>query len=104
MAALRFIASIFLLLAAVILIADITQARSGAASGGLWVALAKHWAALAPQSLAAAQRSLQATSGWLWDPLAKSLLAIPAWLLFTTIGAGCAYAGRRRRRVNIYTN
>jgi len=103
MTALRFIASILLLVAAVILIADVTQAGGGALSG-LWVPLVRHWAALAPQSLAALQRSLQAISGLLWDPLAKSLLAIPAWLLFAALGAASAYAGRRRRRINIFTN
>ncbi len=103
MSALRFIASIFLVLAAVILVADLTPTRSTVAPG-VGVSLAKHWSLLAPLSLTGAQRSLQALHPLLWDPLVKSLLAIPAWLFFASIGAACAYAGRRRRRVNIFTN
>jgi hypothetical protein len=103
MAALRFVSSVFLLVAAVILVADLTHARTAVAPSA-WISLAKHWSLLAPQSLAAAQRSLQATSSLLWDPLVKSLLAVPAWLVFASLGAACGYAGRRRRRVNIFTN
>ena len=103
MPALRFLGGLFLLIGAVVLVADFTNARGGI-GGGLTVPLAKHWASLAPASLAASQKSIQAISGLLWDPFVKSMLAIPAWSWFTAIGALLAWSGRRRRRVNIYVN
>ena len=103
MSALRFLGGLFLLLAAVVLIADLTNAR-GPLSTGLWVSAATHWSNLAPTSFAAAQKSIQATSRVLWDPVVKSLLAIPAWLMLGTVGAALAHAGRRRKRINIFVN
>jgi hypothetical protein len=103
MAALRFLASIFLLLAAVILIADFTNTR-GPMSSGLTVSTAKHWASLAPATLASTQKSIQATSQILWDPFVKTLLSVPAWSLFAFLGGLLAWFGRRRRRVNIFVN
>jgi hypothetical protein len=103
MPALRFLGSLLLLIAAVILIADVTNAR-GTGSSGFAVAAAKHWASLAPTTLASAQKSLQGVSPVLWDPFVKSLLAIPAWGLFASLGGLLAWLGRRRRRVNIFVN
>jgi hypothetical protein len=103
MPALRFLGGFFLLIGAVILIADFTNAR-GSLAGGLTVSLARHWAGLAPTTLAASQKAIQSTSPLLWDPLVKSVLAVPAWLLFGCIGTTLTWIGRRRRRVNIYTN
>ena len=103
MPALRFLGGLFLLIATLILVADITNAR-GAWAAGLTVSLARHWASLAPLSLAGAQKSLQAVSPLLWDPLVKSLLAVPAWAFFAILGATVAWLGRRRRRFNIFVN
>lgn len=103
MPALRFLGGLLLLIAVVILVADITSAR-GSLSSGFTVSAAKHWATLAPGSLASSQKSAQALSSFLWDPVLKSFLAVPAWSLFALLGGLFAYVGRRRRRVNIYTN
>lgn len=103
MPTLRFLGGLFLLIGAVILIADITNARAGLGSG-LAVSLAKHWGSLAPSSLAASQKAIQSASSLLWDPFVKSLLAIPAWALFGGLGTAFAWIGRRRRRINIYVN
>lgn len=103
MPALRFLGSLFLLIGAIILVADLTNARGGLVPG-LTVSLAKHWASLAPATLSASQKSIQAISGLLWDPFVKSLLAVPAWAWFTAIGILLAWIGRRRRRVNIFAN
>lgn len=103
MPALRFLGGLLLLLAVVILVADITNS-GGSPLSGLTISTAKHWAGLAPSLLAATQKSVQAISPILWDPLLKSLLAIPAWGVFASFGALLTYLGRRRRRINIYTN
>ena len=103
MPALRFLGGLLLLLAIIILVADITNS-GGSPLSGLTISTAKHWAGLAPSLLAATQKSVQAISPILWDPFLKSLLAIPAWGVFASFGALLTYLGRRRRRINIYTN
>jgi hypothetical protein len=104
MAALRFLASVFLLFAAVILVADITLARPGTASG-LMTSLGQHWQSLAPQGMAAAQKSMQ-TGGlkYVWSYAVRPLLSMPSWLLCLSVGLLFAYVGRRRRRVNVFIN
>jgi hypothetical protein len=54
MAALRFLASVFLLMAAVVLIADVTMARPRT-GGGLLTSVGQHWELLAPENKAAAE-------------------------------------------------
>jgi hypothetical protein len=104
MAALRFVAGLFLLAAVIALVSDVTRTQLGLA-GGPSTSLLKHLADLAPSSLAAAQRAVQNNLHPLvWDPVLKSFLSLPAWASLAAIGLLLAYAGRRRYRVNIYTN
>jgi hypothetical protein len=104
MAALRFLASVFLLLAAVVLVADMTLARPGTA-GGLLTSLGQHWQALAPQGMAAAQKGMQAGAlKYVWSYAIRPLLVMPSWLLCLAIGLLFAYVGRRRRKVNVFIN
>ena len=104
MPALRFFGGVFLLIAAVILIADLTNAR-GITTAGFSVSLAKHWAKLAP-SLARSQSEEPAGDQPLFmgPDSHGSLLKLPAWAWFGLIGALMAWFGRRRRRVNIFVN
>ena len=39
-----------------------------------------------------------------WEVGVRRLLLMPTWLLFALLGAVFAYAGRRRRRVNVFAN
>jgi hypothetical protein len=104
MAALRFLASVFLLLAAVILVSDLTLARPGT-GGGLLTSLGQHWQALAPQGMNAAQKSMQAGAlKHVWGYLVRPLLVMPSWLLCFGVGLLFAYVGRRRRKVNVFIN
>lgn len=104
MPVLRFLGGLLLLLAAITLITDITNARGGVDAGTFTVSLARHWANLLPASAASSQRAIQALSPLLWNGLVKWLLAIPAWMFFAVLGAALSWAGRRRRRINIYVN
>jgi hypothetical protein len=36
--------------------------------------------------------------------LIQRLLLLPTWAVFGTLGLLAAYAGRRRRRVNVFAN
>jgi hypothetical protein len=100
MAILRFLAGVFLLIAVIALAFDATR------QGGFVVtSLYDSWRNVAPQSVAAAQSALSRSSHPLvWEYGVKSLLAMPAWGLFGTIGLLLAYAGRRRKRVNVFAN
>jgi hypothetical protein len=104
MAALRFVAGLFLLVAVTALVSDATRVQLGM-PGPPSTPLLKHLSDFAPASLAAAQRAIQKNiHPVVWDPLLKSFLSVPAWASFGAIGVLLAYAGRHRARVNIYTN
>jgi hypothetical protein len=103
MIALRFLAGVFLLVAVIALVHDATRAL--AAHAFVSTSLFEHWSKLAPASLAGAQSAVQRyTHPLLWDPVIRKLLLLPTWALFTALGALLAYAGRRRRRVNVFAN
>jgi hypothetical protein len=65
----------------------------------------EHWSKLAPVTLASARGSVQRrTHPWVWDPGLVTVLQLPAWALFGLGGMLLAYAGRRRREINIFAN
>jgi hypothetical protein len=65
----------------------------------------EHWSKLAPVTLATARSSVQRmTHPMVWDPALLSILRLPTWGLFGLLGGLLAYAGRRRREVNIFAN
>ena len=104
MAALRFVAGLFLLVAIIALVFDATRVQLGM-PGPPSTSLLKHLSDFAPASLAAAQRAVQKNiHPVVWDPLIKSFLSLPAWASFGVIGLLLAYAGRRRHQINIFTN
>jgi hypothetical protein len=102
-AALRVIAGIFFLLAAVALAADLTRYVNG--SGFTMTSLASHWRGFSPVMLKSAQQLVSSTvHPVLWDPIIWRLISLPAWFLFGAIGLTFAYLGRVKRRVNIFIN
>ena len=100
---LRFLAGLFLLLAVIFAVDDVTHALSGRTTGGTTVYEA--WSSVSPVSLKAAQGGVERhVHPFVWQWGALPLLQLPAWTLFGTLGLVLAYAGRRRRHVNIYAN
>jgi hypothetical protein len=100
---LRFLAACLLLVAVIAAVDDITRSRSE----GRPVATATfdHWANLAPATFNNAKATVQrSTHPAVWDYGVRGVLRLPTWALFGIIGLVLAYAGRRRRRVNIYAN
>jgi hypothetical protein len=100
---LRFLAGLFLLIAVIFAVNDATKALGGGGSGAITVQ--QTWSAVSPPTLKAAQNAVERythPAAWQWGVL--SVLQLPAWALFGTLGLALAYAGRRRRRVNIYAN
>jgi hypothetical protein len=103
MALLRFVASVLLLIAVIALVYDGTRTLAG--GGTVVTSTGEHWSKLAPASLKAAQGAVRRYSHPLvWDTFISRLLMLPAWALLGGLGVLFAYAGRRRRRVNVYAN
>ena len=100
---LRFLAGTFLLIAMIAAVYDGT--RSLAAGGLVMASLLELWSGIAPGLLAAAQSSVtRATHPLVWEMGLRRLLLVPACVVFAGLGLLFAYAGRRRRRVNVFAN
>lgn len=100
----RFLAGIFILLAAVAFVSDITPAVTG--SGVFAVtSLGDLWVKVGPGSYNAAKAAITGSAApWLWDGPISHLLGWPTFALFGVLGLLCGYAGRRRHEINIYVN
>src|SRR5262245_37804372 len=104
MPAMRFLASLFALVAVLALIADATPALNGT---GVYKAttLVGHWELLAPASLAAAHSALaKATAPWVWDKGVMSVLGLQTTLFFGALALVCGYFGRRREEMKLHIN
>jgi hypothetical protein len=97
-------AGVLLLVAVISAVNDVTRSMAAGARVP-FVSAHEHWSRLAPVTLAAARTSVQRrTHPLVWDPVLVTVLGLPAWGLFGLLGALLAYAGRRRREVNIFAN
>ena len=104
MVLLRIIGIWFLLVAMVALTVDGTQ--SLATSDG-WVAtpLGQHWFQLHAASLNTFQAAVERhVHPYLWDPMLINLLQIPTWMLFGGLGLLIYWLGRKRRRLEVFSN
>jgi len=100
---LRVLAGLLFLIAVMAAVNDVT--RSLAADRPVMVSTYEHWDKLAPVTLAAARASVEKrTHPLVWSWGLAPLLQLPAWGLFGLLGLVCAWAGRRRREVNIFAN
>jgi hypothetical protein len=101
---LRFLAGVFLLVAVMAAVNDVTRSIAVGARVSP-VSTQEHWTRLAPVTLATARNAVQRkTHPLVWDPVLVSILQLPTWGLFGLVGALLAYGGRRRREVNIFAN
>jgi hypothetical protein len=101
---LRFLAGVFLLVAVVAATNDVTRSMIAGQQVPL-VSTHAHWSKLAPVTLTSARNAIQRnTHPLVWDPGLTTVLQLPAWALFGIVGTLLAYAGRRRRQVNIFAN
>ena len=104
MASLRFLASLFALIAVVALVADATPALNGT---GRFVAhsVINYWSELAPSSLVATRSSVTSmTAPWVWNPVLLSALSAPMSILFGVLAVVCGYLGRRREVMKLHIN
>lgn len=104
MPVLRLLAGVCLLIATLALVAD-ASAWINRSGGFDATALATHWQQVAPGSLDRAQAAVShATAPWVWDPLIRTLIGAPTFVLFGALGVLLGFLGRRRRRINVYAN
>lgn len=101
---LRFLAGVLLLVAAIAATNDVTRSMA-AGERVAPVSTHEHWSRLAPVTLALTRSAVERRAHPLvWDPGLVTVLQLPAWVLFGLLGALLAYAGRRRREVNVFAN
>ncbi|WP_072372606.1 hypothetical protein [Hyphomicrobium sp. NDB2Meth4] len=104
MASLRFLASLFALIAIVALVADLTPMLIGTGTFQAHSVI-NYWSELAPASLIATRDSINAmTFPWVWNPMLLSVLSAPMSLLFGSLAIVCGYFGRRRVQMKLHIN
>ncbi len=104
-AAFRFLSSLFLLIAVIALVADLTPMIS--AGGALQAtSVTEHWEGLSPASLKGAKAAISksAAGSWLWDNVIGVAIAWPTFVLFGLLALVAGVAGRRRKTIDIYAN
>ncbi len=103
MAALRFLAAIFLLVAAIALVVDATPAIYGAGPFKA-TSLEVHWKDVAPRAFEATHEAVSSVSSWLWHGLLGPILSLPTFVVFGVLAIFTGDAGRRRKSGRIYVN
>jgi hypothetical protein len=104
MPVLRFLASLFALVAVVALVADATPALYGAAPFKL-TTVAGDWQLLAPATLAATRTAVtNATAPWVWDTAVMSVLNRSTPVLFGVLALVFGFLGRRREEMKLHIN
>jgi MYXO-CTERM domain-containing protein len=99
----RFLAGFFFLVAVIFAVYDTTVTRTGGHGG--FVSLYDTWSAVSPTSLKSAQTGVQrSTHPLVWSWGIVKVLQMPGWALLGLVGLALAYAGRRRRSINVYAN
>jgi hypothetical protein len=103
-AVLRFLASLFALIAIVALVADVTPSLNGTGPFKAHSVIG-YWTELAPASLVATRTNISAmTSPWVWNPVLLSVLGVPMSMLFGGLAVVCGYLGRRREQMKVHVN
>jgi hypothetical protein len=104
MAALRFLAGLFALIAIIALVADATPWLNGSGPFA-GTSFETQWERISPNSLAAARdRVSMSVSPAAWSALEAMVIGFPTWAVFGTLSLITGTFGRRRRRVNIFVN
>jgi hypothetical protein len=100
---LRFLAAVLVLIAVIAGVYDATLSLS--AHDTVMTSLLEHWTKLAPTLLNSARDAVRrSTHPAVWDAGVAKVLLLPTWGVFGLLGLLAAYAGRRRRRTNIFAN
>jgi len=99
----RILGTWFLLAGVVALVIDIT--RTLAADTLVMTRLGEHWFQFHSASLNASQAGVQRyVHPAVWDPVILSLLQTPTWVVAMALGILLILIGRRRRRLDVFSN
>lgn len=104
MAVFRFFSALLALIAIIAFVSDATPWLAGS---GPFVptSFEDQWERISPNSLKSARNSLSSSVlPAAWTILETAVLQFPTWAVFGTLAGLCGYAGRRRRRVNVFVN
>lgn len=100
----RVLSGLFLLAATLLLISEATRAQLGV-PGAPFTPLLTQLTQSAPAMLRAIEKSVSSVHPLLWDPVLRSVLALPAWISVGSIGIVFGWLGRRRHeRISVFTN
>lgn len=100
---LRFLASLFALIAVIAFAADFSHA--GTNGGFNATSLMSHWNDFAPSMLASAKTAvLRSPVSLVWDPVLTTLLASPTFVIFAALAFWSGIASRPRREIRIFVN
>ncbi len=104
MPVLRFLTSLFALVAVVALVADATPALNGAAPFKL-TSVAGDWQLLAPATFETARTAVTgATLPWVWNGAVMGVLDLPTPVLFGLLAVLFGILGRRRDEMKLHIN
>jgi len=104
MAVLRFLTALFLLVAVVTLVADLTPRLAGTGHPPL-TTIDRLWTGFAPASLQTAKAFVgRVSSPLVWTLLSAAVLNVPLVALSAVLALLAGWGGARRRRVDVYTN
>ena len=104
MTVLRFMAGLLLLAALIALVDDATRPLKGTGQFSP-SSLGRLWNETAPKTLVAARSALGHGFGALvWNGIIAKILQLPTFLLLGVVGLVLAYFGRRRNRIEVFTN
>jgi hypothetical protein len=104
MAFFKFLGSWFLAMGALALINDFTRALAPDTKLA-FLSMRGLWQLFNEASLTGLQVLLQkSVHPLIWDPVMVGVLKLPAWFVLGGIGTALCFLGRRRRRVELYTN
>lgn len=100
--ALRFLTYVFLILAILAFVNDMTPVLSGVGSFK-WTTIVSYGRGIAPTALQQVLATIQ-TLKWGMADVVRFLIEMPAAILFGTLAGLCALGGRKRKRIEIYAN
>lgn len=104
MAALRFLAGLFALIAIIALASDATPWLNGTGAFA-GTPFETQWERISPNSLGSARDSVSSSvSPAAWSAFQAVVIGFPTWAVFGALALITGYFGRRRRRVNIFVN
>ncbi len=95
----RFVGLLLLALAFIFFVYDGTKSIADQRSCCYVTKVAEVWARFHETSLVQVKPMLEGLAGWLWDPIGRTLLDAPTFLVLLILGTILVVIGRKKRRL-----